>query len=297
MTILRVDFSSKIGLGHLKRIISFSEKCKVKNEKFIIICKECIESLSPYPIIKIKSEEEFFEKVKELKPKEIIVDNYNFTYENEKQFKTLFPNIKLICFDDLYLPHYCDEIINHNLYAKKEKYKNLPSFTQVKIIKPLIRKEFKIAKKKRYKKEGIFLSLGGSDAKGLTLQILKILKTLKIKVNLYTTSANKNLEKLKKFAFLNKWVKLHIDEDVAIGMAKSKFGIITPSVISYEAIYMNLPFLAIEVADNQKLNSKYLKSKRYIILNDKEIHKIPFTIKKVFNKNADYINKVKDSNG
>jgi len=246
----------------------------VKNEKFIIVCKECIENLSPYPIIKIKNEEEFFEKVKELKPKEVIVDNYNFTYENEKQFKTLFPNIKLICFDDLYFPHYCDEIINHNFYAKKEKYKNLPSFTKIKIIKPLIRKEFKIAKKKRYKKEGIFLSLGGSDAKGLTLKILKILKPLKIKVNIYTTSANKNLEKLKKFAFLNKWVRIHIDEDVAIGMAKSKFGIITPSVISYEAIYMNLPFIAIEIADNQKHISKFLKQKGYKILNERDIKKV-----------------------
>ena len=274
MTILRVDFSSKIGLGHLKRLISFSKKYKMENEKFIIVCKECVEHLSPYPIIKIKNENEFFEKVKELKPKEVIVDNYNFTYEDEKRFKTLFPNIKLICFDDLYLPHYCDEIINHNLYAKKEHYKNLPSFTKINIIKPLIRKEFKIAKKKHFKKEGIFISLGGSDAKNLTLKILKQLKPMNLKVNLYTTSANKNLEKLKKFAFLNKWVKLHIDEDVAIGMAKSKFGIITPSVISYEAIYMDLPFIAIKVADNQKYIAKFLRKKGYKVLNEREIKKI-----------------------
>ena len=255
-----------------------NEKWEMKN--VIIICKEFIENLSSYPIIKIQNEEDFFEKVKELKPKEVIVDNYNFTYEDEKLFKTLFSNIKLICFDDLYLPHYCDEIINHNLYAKKEKYKNLPSFTKIKIIKPLIRKEFEIAKKKRYKKEGIFLSLGGSDAKNLTLHILKQLKPMNLKVNLYTTSANKNLDKLKKFAFLNKWVKIHIDEDVAVGMAKSKFGIITPSVISYEAIYMNLPFIAIEIADNQKHISKFLKQKGYKILNESKISKIKKILKK-----------------
>ncbi|EDM23562.1 UDP-2,4-diacetamido-2,4,6-trideoxy-beta-L-altropyranose hydrolase [Caminibacter mediatlanticus] len=274
MIILRVDFSSQIGLGHFKRLMVLMENEKWKMENVIIVCKECIESLSPYPIIKIKNENEFFEKVKTLKPKEVIVDNYNFTYEDEKNFKTLFPDIKLICFDDLYMPHYCDEIINHNLYAKKEKYKNLPTFTKVKIIKPLIRKEFKLAKKRHFQKEGIFLSLGGSDAKNLTLKILKILKPLRIKVNLYTTSANKNLEKLKKFTFLNRRVKLHIDEDVAIGMAKSEFGIITPSVISYEAIYMNLPFIAIKVADNQKYITKFLKEKRYIVLNEKEIIKV-----------------------
>lgn len=47
-------------------------------------------------------------------------------------------------------------------------------------------------------------------------------------------------------------------------MAKSEFGIITPSVISYEAIFMNLPFIAIEVADNQKEIAKYLKKKEFL---------------------------------
>ena len=272
MVLLRVDFSSKIGLGHLKRVEAFiSEKCKVKSEKFIIICKECNKKLTKLPIIKIENEKEFFEKVKELNPKEVIVDNYNFTYENEKEFKKLFPHTKLIVFDDTYEKHFADLIINHNLSAKKEKYEN-PE--KVKIIKPLIREEFKKAKRKKFKREGIFISLGGSDAKGLTLKVLKILKPIKPKVNLYITSSNKNLEKIKKFAFLNRWVNLHINEDIAIGMATSEFGIITPSVISYEAIFMNLEFLAIQTADNQKEVVKYLKRK-YKVINEREIKKIP----------------------
>ena len=57
-------------------------------------------------------------------------------------------------------------------------------------------------------------------------------------------------------------------------MAKSKFGIITPSVISYEAIFMNLDFIAIKTADNQKEVAKYLKRK-YKVINEREIKKIP----------------------
>ena len=267
MVILRVDFSSKIGLGHLRRQEAYIQRKNIKN--LVILCKECDEKLTKLPIIKIKDEEEFFKKVKELNPKEVIVDNYNFTYEDEKKFKEFFPDIKLIVFDDTYEKHFADVIINHNLGAKKAKYEN-PE--KVKIIKPLIRKEFK--KIKKFKKEGIFISLGGSDAKGLTLKVLKTLKPIKPKVNLYITSANKNLDKIKKFAFLNKWVNLHIDEDVALGMAKSEFGIITPSVISYEAIYMNLNFLAIKTAKNQKEVAKYLKRK-YKVINENEINKIP----------------------
>ena len=239
-------------------------------ENVLIICKECDEKLTKLPIIRIKNEEEFFKKVKELKPNEVIVDNYNFTLENEKEFKSLFSNIKLIVFDDTYERHFADLIINHNLGTKKEKYEK-PE--KVKIIKPLIRDEFKKAKRKKFKKDGIFISLGGSDSKGLTLKVLKILKSLKPKINLYITSANKDLEKIKKFAFLNIWVHLHINEDVAIGMAKSKFGIITPSVISYEAIFMNLEFLAIQTADNQKEVAKYLKRK-YKVIDEREIKKI-----------------------
>ena len=269
MVILRIDFSSKVGLGHLKRQEAYIQRKNIKN--LIILCKECDEKLTKLPIIKIKNKEEFFEKIKELKPKEIIVDNYNFTCEDEKRFKALFPDIKLILFDDTYEKHCCDEIINHNLGAKKEKYAN-PKI--VKVIKPLIRNEFKKVKKRKFKRSGIFISLGGSDSKNLTIRILKILKPIKPKVNLYITSANQNLDKIKKFAFLNRWVNLYINKGVSLGMAKSKFGIITPSVISYEAIYMNLPFIAIKTADNQKEVAKYLKRK-YKVINENEINKIP----------------------
>jgi len=283
ITILRVDFSSKIGLGHLKRQEAFikEEGRRKKEEEIIIVCKECDEKLTKLPIIKVKNEKEFFKKVKELKPKEVIVDNYNFTFENEKEFKKLFPDIKLIVFDDTYEKHFADLIINHNLGAKKEKYSE-PN--KVKIIKPLIRDEFKKAKRKKFKKEGIFISLGGSDSNNLTLKLLKILKPLKPKINLYITSANKNLEKIKKFCKINKWCKLHINEDVSIGMAKSEFAIITPSVISYEAIFMNLPFLAIQTADNQKEVVKYLKRK-YKVIDKRNLFKIR---KYIENNNCNY---------
>jgi len=142
------------------------------------------------------------------------------------------------------------------------------------IIPPLIRDEFKKTKKQKFKRNGIFISFGGTDAKGIGLKVLKELKKLKIPVNFYTTSANKNLDKLKRFCRINKWCKLHIDENIAIGMAKSKFAIITPSTICYEAMYMNLNFLAIEIANNQKYISNYLKQKRIPVLKIREIRKL-----------------------
>lgn len=273
MTVIRVDFSSNIGFGHLKRIENYINKYHIDN--VLIICKECDQKFTDIPIIKVENENEFFEKVKELNPETVIIDNYNFTYENEKNFKKLFPNIKLVCFDDNYEKHFCDEIININLYAKPEKYKSkIPEFTKINIIKPLIREEFKKAKNKKYNKKGIFISLGATDAKGIGLRILKELKNRGEIVNFYTTSANKNINKLKRFCRLNKWCKLHIDEDVSIGMAKAEFGIITPSTITWEAIYMKMPFVAVKVAENQNLITKYLKQKRIKVLKENEIYKV-----------------------
>ena len=268
MILIRVDFSSDTGFGHLKRVESFAKEG-------IIVCVKCDEKYTKLPVIKIKNENEFFELIKKLHPAKVIVDNYNFTYKNEKKFKTLFPNIKLICFDDTYQKHCCDEIINVNPAAKREKY---PKNIKVTILKkPLVGENFKTAKKRHFKKNGIFISFGGTDAKEMSLKVLNILKKHKIKtpIHLYTTGANKNLSKLKRFCFLNRWCRLHINEDVAAGMAKAEFGIITPSTVALEAIYINMPFIAVQVAENQKEISKYLKQKRIKVLSEREIQKIP----------------------
>ncbi len=258
MTIFRVDFGSEVGLGHLKRSLVYAKRF----DKVVYVSKSNEKDLVPYPLYSVLNEENFFEIVKNLNPKQVIVDNYAFTIEYQKEFKKLFPHIKLSCFDDEYKEYFCDEIINHNLGVNINRYKN-PKI--VKIILPLIREEFYYAKIKKFKKEGIFISLGGTDSKGLILKILKLLKHKKI--NLYITTENKNLKKLKRYIKIHRNIKIHINKDVAKGIAKSKFGIITPSVISYEALYMKLPFIAIQTAENQKEVAKYLKRKRIKVLN------------------------------
>ena len=279
MKIVRVDFSADIGFGHLKRVLLFMQK--YRTDDFVLASKAWVDGVVKQPIYPLKDEEEFFRLVESLQPDEVVVDNYGFSDEDEKAFKKRFEGIKLTCFDDLFLPHYCDEVVNHNLYAKKERYDYLPSFTKVRIIRPLIGKNFERAKRKQVKKEGIFMSFGATDAKGVGLKVLKLLKPLKPLVHFYTTSANTHLKDLQKFAFLHRWVRLHIDEDVAQGMARAKFGIITPSVISYEALYMGLSFVAVEVAGNQKYISKYLQKKRINVFTQKSLWKIYSTL---FNK-------------
>ena len=263
MIIFRVDFDAKIGLGHLKRTLVYAKQFN----EVIYVSKSDQKELIPYPLKTVQNEEEFFDIVKRLQPKQVIIDNYNFTLKNQKRFKAIFPDIKLSIYDDEYKEYCCDEILNVAPFANKKKYKN-PKI--VKIINPPIREEFYKVKKLRIKKDGIFVSFGGTDANNLTLKVLKLLK--KKKINLYITSLNQNLKKIKRYAFIHKNIKLHIDKDVAIGMAKSKFAIITPSTIAYEAMFMDLPFIAIQTAQNQKEFVKYMKKYRIrVIQNAKKI--------------------------
>ena len=52
-----------------------------------------------------------------------------------------------------------------------------------------------------------------------------------MKVNLVTTTANKNLEELKEYCKNKKWINLQINSnEVAKLMSKSDFAIVTPSV-------------------------------------------------------------------
>jgi spore coat polysaccharide biosynthesis predicted glycosyltransferase SpsG len=135
----------------------------------------------------------------------------------------------------------------------------------------LIREEFQKAKQKyrwkqRNKVKTIFLAMGGADTSNLSLKIIKLIPK-NIKINIVTTSANQNLAKLKKFAFLHKNIKLHINTNkMAEIIANSDFAIITPSVILHEVLFMKITFLAIQTADNQKDMTNYLKQKNFKVL-------------------------------
>ena len=230
-------------------------------DEITYISKSDEKEFVPYPLITIQNEDEFFLHVKRLQPKEVIVDNYDFTLEDEKRFKELFPHIKLSCFDDDYREHFCDEIINHNISADKSRYKN-PDI--VKIIPPLVRDEFKREKKiKREKIYDYFIAMGGSDTQNLNIKILEILPKDK-KVAVVTTTANKHLKELREYAKDKENISLHVNSDeVAKLLNQSSFAIVTPSVIVHEVLFMQTPFVAIKTAPNQDDIYRYLTKKGY----------------------------------
>lgn len=182
------------------------------------------------------------------------------------------PNLKIFVFDDTYEKHFCDILLNHNVYADKDRYKGLvPDGCEIRYGSKytLIRDEFLREKKiTREKKYDFFVAMGGADTLNLTTRILKLIPENK-KVSVITTKANAHLSELQRYVKFRKNIDLFVNSTkVAELMNMSKFAIVTPSVIVHEILYLGIPFLAIKTAQNQKFMIEFLSKKGYLNLDE-----------------------------
>ncbi|MFW3355867.1 UDP-2,4-diacetamido-2,4,6-trideoxy-beta-L-altropyranose hydrolase [Aliarcobacter butzleri] len=312
--LIRANSSSYIGTGHIMRDLVLAKEFKngtlvpSKNKIFFAtqdlqgnINHKIIEAGYKLEILKSDMFEELDELIKKLKIEIIIIDNYDINYNFEKKLKEQNPFLKIFVLDDTYENHFCDILLNHNIYADEKKYinrvpKNCELRCGAKYI--LLRDEFLEAKKqqntieKETKLKAIFIAMGGADHKNLNIKILKTIKKVckkNIEVNLVTTIANKNLKKLKDYCKDKKYINLHINSnEIAKLMNESDFAIITPSVTANEAYFLDLPMIAIKTAKNQKEMYKYLNQKGYFALKKFDKKKLKKYIKQLIKK-FDYL--------
>lgn len=277
--LFRADSSSTIGTGHIMRDLVLAEQFQGAHIIFATqdlsgnINHKIKEKDYGIEILNSNDIEEVVELIKKYDIDMIVIDHYGMDYSYEKMLKEK-TSVKIFVLDDTYEKHYCDILLNHNIGADETRYKSLVSEScelRCGAKYTLLREEFLQAKKRKKvarKNKTIFLSMGGSDAFNFNLKILKKLKKYRnIQVSLATTTANRNLPQLTRFAFQNKWVKLHVNaNNIANLMAGSDFAIITPSVTVNEALYLKLPFITLKVIDNQEDIHKYLKKKRFLAI-------------------------------
>ena len=287
--LFRADSSSFIGTGHIMRDLVLAKQYKTENIIFAVreldgninykIDEEGYNKL----ILQTNDFEELDKIIKKLNIDLIIIDHYEINYDFEKKLKESNPNSKIFVLDDTYEKHFCDILLNHNISADEKKYENLvPNNCELRCGSKytLIREEFLEAKKQKNKIKKdkriktIFIAMGGADHSNINIDILKTIKKVRknhkqnIKVNIVTTNANKNLERLKEYCKNKKWINLHINSNkIAELMIKSNFAIVTPSVTVNEVYYLGLPIIAIKTAENQIDKYEFLKKKRFLVLN------------------------------
>ena len=291
--LFRVDSSSKIGLGHVMRCLVLAEQYKEDN---VVFATQDLKGNANqkiidkgYKLITLNdgSVDELIQRINELNIDMVVFDHYGINSDFEKAVKDP-SGVKILSFDDIYEKHYCDILLNHNVYADVSKYKDLvPDFCEVRCGEKytLVRDEFKkikIKKKSADKdKTVIFICLGGSDAKNIGLLVLEILSDFDdIISNLAITSSNKNIDQLLDFSKQHKDINICINCNVAELMSSSDIAIITPSVIVHEAMTVKLPFIAIMTADNQKMMYQYLYQNHYPAFRQDELNELQMEIKK-----------------
>ena len=266
--LFRADSSSSIGIGHVMRDLVLARQYENSNIIFATqnlngnINYKIEESNYKIEILKSNDIDELKLLLEKLKVDLLVIDHYGIDEVQEKELKNNNPNMKILCFDDMYKKHYCDILLNHNINADVNKYKALvPKDCEVRCGSEytLIREEFLSEKVKKY----IFLAIGGTDTYNMNIEILEILKQVcKIHIYIVTTSSNENLDKLRHYIEGKSWISLNIDSsNIAKIMRKSDFAIVSASVIVHEVIYMDLPYIAIKIEDNQNEIFEYLKQK------------------------------------
>ena len=289
--LFRADSSSSIGLGHIMRDLVLAEQLE---GEIIFACQQLegnIIASIPYEVKLLTSngEEELITLIKDLHVRLLVIDHYGIDASFEKRVKAA-TGVNILSFDDTYQPHHCDILLNHNLSADKQRYHNLvPKHCELRCgsLYTLIRDEFKKEKKNKRKKiYDVFIAMGGTDAANITLSILKTLPE-RLRISALTTTSNAHLDELQNYVTHKPNITLHVNShEVAKLLHQSAFAIITPSVMVHEVLFMEVPFIAIKIADNQDDMYQYLLRTKQTVLDQKDINFFT-TLRSFFENNND----------
>jgi len=274
--LFRCDSSSIIGLGHVKRDLVLAKQYKNSQITFAVqdlrgnINKEIEENAYKVHTLKSARIEELLVVIQEQDINLLIIDSYSFTYEEEKRIKKEC-SCTLMVLDDTYEKHYCDILLNHNIYAQEKKYEGLvPSSCELLCGSDytLIRDEFKNIKAKKVKnlKPRVLICMGGVDAGNISYDVIKVLLQFEaLNIDLVTSSSNKQLKQLQGLS--SDSLSLHIDtKEMASLIFSCSFAIVSPSVIVHEVMFLKKKFLSIQTASNQEYMHEYLKTKDYMCM-------------------------------
>jgi len=192
----------------------------------------------------------------------LVVDNYAIDHKWES-FLRPYVN-KILIIDDLAnRTHDCDLLLDQNYYHDLEhRYDGLLPQTCRKLLGPeyaLLRPEFHQAKKTLRKRDGkirrILVFFGGSDPTNETKKALEAIKQLnrpEIAVDVVVGTANSYQEEIKQICSEMPNTTYHCQvENMAELMAAADLAIGAGGATTWERLYLELPTIAIAVAENQ----------------------------------------------
>jgi len=294
--LFRANSSSAIGTGHIMRDFVLADQYRDANIIFATqelpgnINHKIEERNYAIEILNSNDLEELISIIEKCSIDMIIIDHYGIDYNFEKALKEI-TNVTIFVLDDTYEKHYCDILLNHNVYGDSIKYKGLvPENSEIRcgLKYTLLRNEFISEKQKGRQSKNdhnqlnAFISMGGADHSNITIKILEILQEIpSIYAHVATTTANKHLKELEKYASSRNNITLHINSNsIAQLMNNANFAIVTPSVTINEILYLGIPFIAIQTAENQNYMSDFIKKHNHQILKKFSKKELKYSLKK-----------------
>jgi UDP-2,4-diacetamido-2,4,6-trideoxy-beta-L-altropyranose hydrolase len=287
--IFRVDSSLKMGTGHVMRCLTLAQALKDNGIHVEFICRKHegnlidkvrLSGFSVYELEALKEvridnklahshwlettqQQDADDCIDILRAEKIdwlIVDHYALDEQWQKRLKPYYEKIMVI--DDLAdRKHQCDILLDQTFdrqyddyVALVPKYCELLLGSQYALLRPEFSKLIKKALEKRKNTQeikNILISMGGSDIKNITYDILKnVSNSYNTTVTLGEKSPHKKM--LKNYA-KNKNITVMIDADnMAELMLNADLAIGAGGSTSWERCCLGLPTLLYITADNQK---------------------------------------------
>ncbi|HLD89001.1 MAG TPA: UDP-2,4-diacetamido-2,4,6-trideoxy-beta-L-altropyranose hydrolase [Candidatus Nanoarchaeia archaeon] len=260
----RLDYSRKIGVGHLMRCLALAEK--INAESIFLLQKTSPEIIGlikskGFGIVEINFNNEIEElnKIKKLvaveKPFTLIIDLYNRSQDYFNELRKI-PS-KLVVIDDFAgIRLDADIIISNNFFANNLNYNNFRGNILLGPKYAFLRKEFENFEERKITKDvkNLLIMFGGADNKNLTTKTLKILRNNGRNKIVVVGKIFSKIAELKKELKHHKKFELYVDAiNISELMKKSDIAISAAGTTMFELAATGTPTLAVAQVEHQKI--------------------------------------------
>lgn len=199
----------------------------------------------------------------------LVVDSYHVDIPELERFKELSRDM-IVIDDNIRLDYHDMKVLNPNYFAVSLDYpEDRGNTLYVGGDCTLLREEFDFKGRRAVNDEvrDILITMGGTDLKGLTLEMIRAVRRFSTTAHLHVvcTAAYKDLDAIKDA--LGKDGNLYVGISAGVMsklMRDCDFAIATAGQTSNELIKMQCPSILVVVADNQILNTRYLSEEGFV---------------------------------
>ncbi|MBP5493608.1 MAG: UDP-2,4-diacetamido-2,4,6-trideoxy-beta-L-altropyranose hydrolase [Lachnospiraceae bacterium] len=272
--IIRADANSNIGQGHVMRCLSLCDALKEKGHECVFVCAKD----TPMDFIMNRGYDVYYlttsynrmddelalleHIIAEEKADLLIIDSY---YVSANYLQSVKEHIKTVYLDDVYSFAYdVDCLVNYNVYADEEKYREMYMTEKVKIPEMIIgptyaplRKEFTQRNIKEINEiRNIMISVGGADPLNLAYGFAdKFSKNEFFKdknINMILGKMEPDIEKIKDICEATKNINYFVNvKDMKEKIEEADIVISAAGSTQYEICACGKPCICFSMADNQ----------------------------------------------